>query len=137
MSEKTVLVGNPNVGKTAIFTRLTGTDAEASNYPGTTVDVLEGDIKAFSNTRLVDVPGTYSLEDGNDAEIIASEMVDGADGIINVIDSTNLERNLGLTFELLKKGLPMMVVLNMWVRLGGGIFPYLLKNFLISLACLW
>jgi ferrous iron transport protein B len=119
---KVLLVGNPNVGKSVIFNRLTGIDVIVSNYPGTTVDFTKGSIKIDKKTyELTDVPGTYSLEQTCKAEEVAvnmiSEMGDD-DLIINVVDATNLERNLYLTLELLETGKPMIVALNMWDDTG-------------------
>ncbi|ODS35902.1 ferrous iron transporter B [Candidatus Altiarchaeales archaeon WOR_SM1_SCG] len=115
---KVLLVGNPNVGKSVIFNRLTGIDVIISNYPGTTVDFTKGSIKIEDKIyELIDVPGTYSLEPSCRAEEVANEMISemGKDDlIINVIDATNLERNLYLTLELLETGKPMIVALNIW-----------------------
>ena len=98
---KLLLVGNPNVGKSALFSRLTGTHALSSNYPGTTVGFLEGRlIHGDRCYRLVDVPGSYTLAATNEAEEIASRIVDeGADAAILVLDATALERNLVLALE--------------------------------------
>lgn len=112
---KIFLMGNPNVGKSALFSRLTGTRIIASNYPGTTVGFTEGQIKLYEeHAQLVDVPGVYSLEPTSKAEEVAVEMLKEGDLIINVVDATNLERNLNLTLELLETGKPIMVALNMW-----------------------
>jgi len=115
---KVLLVGNPNVGKSVIFNRLTGIDVIISNYSGTTVDFTKGSIKIEDKIyELIDVPGTYSLEPSCRAEEVANEMISemGKDDlIINVIDATNLERNLYLTLELLETGKPMIVALNIW-----------------------
>ena len=112
---KLLLVGNPNVGKSALFSRLTGTHALSSNYPGTTVGFLEGRlIHGDRCYRLVDVPGSYTLAATNEAEEIASRIVDeGADAAILVLDATALERNLVLALEVLERGLPAVVALNM------------------------
>jgi len=115
---KILLVGNPNVGKSGIFSRLTGLDAIISNYPGTTVDFTKGTVKIKDKIyELIDTPGIYSLEPTSEAERVAarqiSEMQDN-DIIINVVDSTNLERNLYLTLELLETGKLMIVALNLW-----------------------
>jgi ferrous iron transport protein B len=110
-----VLMGNPNVGKSVVFSRLTGADATTSNYPGTTVDLSRG--RAFiagEFVELIDAPGTYSLTPTNRAEEVALSVLDKADLIINVVDATNLERNLFLTLELRDRGRPMVVVLNLW-----------------------
>jgi len=110
-----LLMGNPNVGKSALFSRLSGINVSASNYPGTTVEIKKGKI-VFSGTtaKLIDVPGIYSLEANSKAEKSAVKMLKKADVIINVVDSTNLERNLFLTMELLEKQVPMIIALNFW-----------------------
>jgi ferrous iron transport protein B len=118
--KKILLVGNPNVGKSVIFSRLTGVDVIASNYPGTTVDYCRG-CAGYGDKRIevIDVPGTYSLEPATPAEEVAVEMLnrsieEGDSIIINVVDATNLERNLNLTLQLLKKNIPMIIALNLW-----------------------
>jgi ferrous iron transport protein B len=115
---KILLVGNPNVGKSVIFNRLTGLNVVVSNYPGTTVDYTHGKMRINeTKAELIDVPGNYSLDPLNRAEEIALEMIDGMTGddlIVNVLDATRLERNLRLTLELLKTGKPVIVALNMW-----------------------
>jgi ferrous iron transport protein B len=108
-------MGNPNVGKSVIFSRLTGVRVIASNYPGTTVGYTKGYYKFGDEiAELIDVPGTYTLEPTSEAEEIASEMLKTGDIVINVVDATNLERNLYLTLQLLEKKVPMVVALNMW-----------------------
>lgn len=120
---KVLLMGNPNVGKSAVFSRLTGIQVMASNYPGTTVEYTKGYmLLGEEKAEVVDVPGTYTLEPTCKAEDVACEMlkeatnesVKDASLIINVLDATNLERNLYLTLELMEKGIPVIVVLNMW-----------------------
>jgi ferrous iron transport protein B len=112
---KILLVGNPNVGKSAFFSRLTGVRVIASNYPGTTVGFTKGYLKLGEETaEIIDVPGTYTLEPTCKAEEVAVEMLPDGDVIINVLDATNLERNLFLTLQLMEKGIPMIVALNMW-----------------------
>ncbi len=110
-----LLMGNPNVGKSAVFSRLTGADVTASNYPGTTVDFTEGTTQINGEKyEIIDVPGSYSLQPSNKAEEVATKMLEDGDLVINVLDATNLERNLNLTFELLEKDIPVIVALNMW-----------------------
>ncbi|MEO0156537.1 MAG: fused ferrous iron transport protein A/B [candidate division WOR-3 bacterium] len=118
--KKILLVGNPNVGKSVIFSRLTGVDVIASNYPGTTVDYCRG-CTGYGDKRIevIDVPGTYSLESTTPAEEVAVQMLnkaieEGESIIVNVVDATNLERNLNLTLQLLKKNVPMIIALNLW-----------------------
>jgi ferrous iron transport protein B len=112
---KVLLMGNPNVGKSVIFSRLTGVDVVISNYPGTTVNfskgfMLVGDEKA----EVIDVPGTYTLEPTSEAEEIAAKMLPEGDVVIDVVDATNLERNLYLTLQLIENKVPMVIALNLW-----------------------
>ena len=117
--KKILLMGNPNVGKSVIFSRLTGVHVVASNYPGTTVGFTRGTIKLEDGTaEVVDVPGTYTLDPTCKAEEVAVEMCGDGDLIINVVDATNLERNLNLTLQLLRKKVPMVVALNLWDEAG-------------------
>ena len=112
---KILLIGNPNVGKSAFFSRLTGAKVVISNYPGTTVEFTQGYMKINdSRPLIIDVPGTYSLEPTSKVEEVAVNMLKDGDVVINVVDATNLERNLYLTLELLKSKIPMIVALNMW-----------------------
>ncbi len=118
--KKILLVGNPNVGKSVIFSRLTGVDVIASNYPGTTIDYCRG-CTGYGDRRIevIDIPGTYSLEPTTPAEEVAVQMLnkaieEGESIIVNVVDATNLERNLNLTLQLLKKNIPMIIALNLW-----------------------
>ncbi|MCI2424920.1 ferrous iron transporter B [Candidatus Acetothermia bacterium] len=112
---KILLMGNPNVGKSVLFSRLTGINVVASNYPGTTVTFRKGTLKFGSlSAQIIDVPGAYTLDPTNKAEEIAVEMVKEGDVVINVIDATHLERNLRLTLELLEQEIPMVVALNLW-----------------------
>jgi ferrous iron transport protein B len=116
--KKILLMGNPNVGKSVIFSRLTGLDVIASNYPGSTVEYTKGYvIISGEKYELVDVPGTYSLAATNKAEEVAVRMLSEygpGDLLLNVVDSANLERNLLLTLELLKLGRTAVVALNRW-----------------------
>ena len=112
---KILLMGNPNVGKSVVFSRLTGIHAIASNYPGTTVDFSQGTMEiAGQKAHLIDVPGTYGLESTSKAEEIAVKMLSEGDLVINVVDATNLERNLHLTLHLLEQDVPLIVALNIW-----------------------
>lgn len=113
--DKILLIGNPNVGKSAIFSRLTGAKVVISNYPGTTVEFTQGKLKIGDETAVViDVPGTYTLEATCKAEDVACRMLREGGLVINVVDATNLERNLSLTLQLLEKDIPVIVALNMW-----------------------
>ncbi|MDD5355389.1 MAG: ferrous iron transporter B [Candidatus Omnitrophica bacterium] len=112
---KILLMGNPNVGKSAIFSRLTGAKVMISNYPGTTVEFAQGYVKIDGcKPVVIDVPGTYNLEATSKAEEVAVHMLQEGDLIINVVDATNLERNLYLTLQLLEKNIPVIVALNIW-----------------------
>jgi len=112
---KILLIGNPNVGKSVVFSRLTGVWVITSNYPGTTVSYTSGLMKLGEETvEVIDVPGTYTLEPTSEAEKIARLMLDTGDVVINVVDATNLERNLYLTLQLLERKVPIVVALNMW-----------------------
>ena len=113
--KKILLMGNPNVGKSAVFSRLTGIHVVAANYPGTTVEFTQGTMKMGQETALlIDVPGTYGLEATSRAEEIAVDMLGEGDVVINVVDATNLERNLHLTLHLQEKDIPAVVALNVW-----------------------
>ena len=107
------------MGKSVIFSRLTGVGVVISNYPGTTVGYTRGTVKlGKERMEVVDVPGTYTLDPTCKAEEVAVEMCGDGDLIINVVDATNLERNLNLTLQLLKKDVPMVVALNLWDEAG-------------------
>ena len=113
--KKIVLMGNPNVGKSVVFSRLTGANVIASNYPGTTVDFSKGKMRIEGKrVEIIDAPGTYSLEPTNKAEEVALKVLDKADIAINVVNATNLERNLYLTLQLLEKDIPVIIALNLW-----------------------
>ena len=108
-------MSNPNVGKSALFTRLTGVHAFSSNYPGTTVGFTEGYLR-FDGVRyrLIDVPGAYTLEPTNEAEDVAKRILEeGADVVVITVDATALERNLNLALQVLEMGLPSVIALNM------------------------
>jgi ferrous iron transport protein B len=108
-------MGSPNVGKSVVFSRLTGVHVIASNYPGTTVGYTQGFMKlGEERAEVIDVPGTYTLEPTTEAEEVASRMLDTGDMVINVVDATNLERNLYLTLQLLERDIPVVAALNMW-----------------------
>lgn len=112
---KVLLMGNPNVGKSVLFHRLTGVRVIASNYPGTTVGYTSGFMKLEGErVEVIDVPGTYTLEPTSQVEEIALKMLETGDVVINVVDATNLERNLYLTLQLLERDIPVIVALNMW-----------------------
>jgi ferrous iron transport protein B len=108
-------MGNPNVGKSAIFSRLTGARVTISNYPGTTVEFAQGLLKlGDEKVVVIDVPGVYSLQPSSKAEEVAVQMLKEGDLVINIVDATNLERNLYLTLQLLESNIPVVVALNIW-----------------------
>ena len=114
---KILLMGNPNVGKSVVFSRLTGVHVVASNYAGTTVGYTKGQLQIDGDqVDVIDVPGTYSLTPSCKAEEVARKMFieEDPDMVINVLDATNLERNLYLTLQMLEHGIPTIIVLNMW-----------------------
>ncbi len=112
---KILLMGNPNVGKSVLFSRITGVKVIASNYPGTTVEFTKSSMKlGGEEAEVIDVPGTYTLEPTSKAEEVASQMLQDGNLVINVVDATNLERNLYLTLELLERQIPVIVALNIW-----------------------
>ncbi len=109
------MIGNPNVGKSVVFSRLTGVRVMSSNYPGTTVNFTEGKMKVGGEVaEVIDVPGTYTLDPTSEAEEVALKMLQTGDVVVNVVDATNLERNLFLTLQLLEREVPVIVALNMW-----------------------
>jgi ferrous iron transport protein B len=113
---KILLMGNPNVGKSLIFSRLTGIEVVAQNYPGTTVEYTSGSMKLPGwEAKVIDTPGIYSLEPTTRVQEVAREMLElGADVVVDVVDATNLERNLNLTLQILERGLPTVIALNLW-----------------------
>lgn len=114
-TKRVVLVGNPNVGKTLVFSRITGTGVVTGNYAGTTVEVVTGRFEYEDRYyELIDTPGIYSLDQTSPADAAVVQLVREADIILNIVDATNLERNLNLTLQLLQLGKPMLVCLNYW-----------------------
>lgn len=109
------LVGNQNCGKTTLFNQLTGSKQHVGNFPGVTVDRKDGVIRGYDNTLLTDLSGIYSMSPYSSEEIVTREFVirEKPKGIINIVDATNIERNLYLTMQLLELGFPMVVALNM------------------------
>ncbi|MCK4420446.1 ferrous iron transporter B [candidate division WOR-3 bacterium] len=117
--KRILLMGNPNVGKSAIFTRLTSVRVIVSNYPGTTVEFVRGSMRlGDEKVEVVDAPGTYTLDPTSPAEKVAAKLLKESDPketvIVNIVDSTNLERNLNLTLELLSTGFSIIIVMNFW-----------------------
>lgn len=119
-----VLVGNQNCGKTTLFNVLTGSNQHIGNFPGVTVDRKDGVIKGYPDTLITDLPGIYSMSPYSSEEIVTREflLMDKPKGIINILDATNIERNLYLSMQLMELGIPMVIALNMMdeVRVNGG-----------------
>ena len=118
------LAGNQNCGKTTLFNSLTGANQHVGNFPGVTVDQKVGDIKNVKDCQVVDLPGIYSIRPYTSEEIVTRDFIlkNHPDGIINIVDATNIERNLYLTLQLLELRIPTVLALNMMdeVRKGGG-----------------
>ena len=118
------LVGNQNCGKTTLFNQLTGSNQHVGNFPGVTVDSKEGVMRGAKGCSVVDLPGIYSLRPYTAEEIVTRDFIlnQKPDGIINIVDATNIERNLYLTLQLLEMQIPMVLALNMMdeVRGNGG-----------------
>ena len=118
------LVGNQNCGKTTLFNALTGSNQHVGNFPGVTVDQKMGEMRDEKGCSVVDLPGIYSLRPYTQEEIVTRDFIinQKPDGIINIVDATNIERNLYLTLQLLELRVPMVLALNMMdeVRGNGG-----------------
>ena len=118
------LVGNQNSGKTTLFNQLTGSNQHVGNFPGVTVSRKDGVIKGYPNTSITDLPGIYSMSPYTSEEVLSRNFVlqDNPHGIINIVDATNIQRNLYLTMQLLEMGKPMVVALNMMdeISANGG-----------------
>lgn len=124
MSHLLALAGNQNCGKTTLFNALTGSNQHVGNFPGVTVEKKEGSIKKYKDAVLVDLPGIYSLSPYTSEEVVTRDFLvkDRPDAIINIVDATNLERNLYLTLQLMELNIPMILALNMMdeVRASGN-----------------
>lgn len=116
------LVGNQNCGKTTLFNRLTGANQHVGNFPGVTVDRKDGPIRGYPNTIVTDLPGIYSMSPYSSEEIVSRNFVleEKPAAIINIVDATNIERNLYLTMQLLEMNVPMVVALNMMDEVTGN-----------------
>lgn len=116
------LVGNQNCGKTTLFNQLTGSNQHVGNFPGVTVDRKDGSIKGYSNTDVTDLPGIYSMSPYSSEEIVSRNFVlnEKPKAIINIVDATNIHRNLYLTMQLLEMDVPMVVALNMMDEVIGN-----------------
>ena len=116
------LVGNQNSGKTTLFNQLTGSNQHVGNFPGVTVDKKDGPIRGYPNTLLTDLPGIYSMSPYSSEELVSRDFVlrEKPTAIINIVDATNIERNLYLTMQLLEMRFPMVIALNMMDELSGN-----------------
>ena len=116
------LVGNQNCGKTTLFNQLTGANQHVGNFPGVTVDRKDGTIKGYPNTNVTDLPGIYSMSPYSSEEIVSRNFVldEKPSAIINIVDATNIERNLYLTMQLLEMDIPMVVAMNMMDEVLGN-----------------
>ena len=116
------LVGNQNSGKTTLFNQLTGANQHVGNFPGVTVDRKDGVIRGYSNSLITDLPGIYSMSPYSSEELVSRDFVlkEKPKAIINIVDATNIERNLYLTLQLLEMNTPMVVALNMMDELWGN-----------------
>ena len=123
MSIKIALAGNPNCGKTTLFNQLTGSSQYVGNWPGVTVEKKEGKLKGHKDVIIQDLPGIYSLSPYTLEEVVARGYLvnERPDAILNIVDGTNIERNLYLTTQLLELGIPVVIAINMMdiVRKNG------------------
>ena len=129
------LVGNQNSGKTTLFNQLTGSNQHVGNFPGVTVDRKDGVIRGHADTLITDLPGIYSMSPYSGEEIVSRDFVlnEKPKAIINIVDVTNIDRNLYLTMQLLETGIPMVVALNMMDEMtgnGGSVDINLMENML-------
>ena len=125
MSIKIALAGNPNSGKTTLFNALTGSNQYVGNWPGVTVEKKEGKLKTNKEVTITDLPGIYSLSPYTLEEVVARNYIldEKPDAVLNIIDGTNLERNLYLTTQILELGIPVVAAVNMMdvVRKNGNV----------------
>lgn len=115
MSTKIALAGNPNCGKTTLFNALTGSNQFVGNWPGVTVEKKEGKLKGYKDVSLMDLPGIYSLSPYTLEEVVARNYLihEKPDAIINIVDGTNIERNLYLSTQIMELGIPVIMAVNM------------------------
>lgn len=138
MSIKIALAGNPNCGKTTLFNALTGSNQYVGNWPGVTVEKKEGKLKSNKDVVIMDLPGIYSLSPYTLEEVVARNylITERPDAILNIIDGTNLERNLYLTTQLTELGIPVVIAINMLDVLEKRAMLSTLRNFLRKQAAL-
>ena len=125
------LAGNQNSGKTTLFNQLTGSNQHVGNFPGVTVDRKDGVIRGRDDTLVTDLPGIYSMSPYSSEEIVTRQFIlrEHPRGIINIVDATNIERNLYLTMQLMEVGIPMVLALNMMDEMrGNGMWPAIRRN---------
>lgn len=115
MGIKIALAGNPNCGKTTLFNALTGSNQFVGNWPGVTVEKKEGKLKGHKNITIIDLPGIYSLSPYTLEEVVARNYLirERPDAIINIVDGTNIERNLYLSTQIMELGIPVIMAVNM------------------------
>ena len=115
MAVKIALAGNPNCGKTTLFNALTGSNQFVGNWPGVTVEKKEGRLKGHKDVTIMDLPGIYSLSPYTLEEVVARNylVADRPDAIINIVDGTNIERNLYLSTQIMELGIPVIMAVNM------------------------
>ena len=114
------LIGNPNSGKTTLFNQLTGSNQHVGNFPGVTVDKKSGTIRDHDDIEVVDLPGIYSMSPYSNEEIVTRDFLikEKPQAIINILDATNIERNLYLSLQLMELNIPMVIAMNMMRRLN-------------------
>ena len=132
MSIKIALAGNPNCGKTTLFNALTGSNQFVGNWPGVTVEKKEGKYKGNKDVIIMDLPGIYSLSPYTLEEVVARNYLIGErpDAILNIVDGTNIERNLYLSTQLMELGIPVVMAVNMMLRME---IRFILTNYLRNL----
>ena len=137
MSIKIALAGNPNCGKTTLFNALTGSNQFVGNWPGVTVEKKEGKLKGYKDVVIVDLPGVYSLSPYTLEEVVARNYLinEKPDAILNIIDGTNLERNLYLSTQLMELGIPVVMAVNMTDILEKNGDKINIENLSKSLGC--
>ena len=137
MSIRIALAGNPNSGKTTLFNALTGSNQYVGNWPGVTVEKKEGKLKGNKEVSIIDLPGIYSLSPYTLEEVVARNylLAEKPDAILNIVDGTNLERNLYLTTQLIELGIPVVIAVNMMdvVKKKGDVINA--KEFGNNLGC--
>ena len=139
MSIKIALAGNPNSGKTTLFNILTGSNQYVGNWPGVTVEKKEGELKGYSDVIIQDLPGIYSLSPYSPEEVVTRTYLvnEHPDAILNIVDGTNIERNLYLTTQLIELGHPVVVAVNMidLVRKNGDVIDLEKLSMALGVSC--